>query len=55
VLRSAISQTDHTRRREPEQGLLEITVEEVVSGARNLLRNRIAKPHVAERSVAENQ
>jgi heptosyltransferase I len=37
VLRSAISLTDHTRRREPEQGLLEITVPEVVAAARKLL------------------
>jgi len=39
VLRSASSLTDHSRRDEPEQGLLEITPEEVVSAARNLLRN----------------
>jgi heptosyltransferase-1 len=37
VLRSSISLTDHTRRREPEQGLLEITVDEVVAAARKLL------------------
>jgi heptosyltransferase-1 len=38
VLRSATSMTDHSRRREPEQGLLEITPEEVVAAARKLLR-----------------
>jgi len=38
VLRSASSMTDHSRRREPEQGLLEITPEEVVTAARKLLR-----------------
>ncbi len=39
VLRSASSMTDHTRHREPEQGLLEITVGEVVGAARKLLEN----------------
>jgi heptosyltransferase-1 len=38
VLRSASSLTDHSRHREPEQGLLEITVEEVAAAARELLR-----------------
>jgi heptosyltransferase-1 len=38
VLRSASSMTDHSRRPEPEQGLLEITVGEVVAAARKLLR-----------------
>jgi heptosyltransferase-1 len=37
VLRSASSLTDHSRHREPEQGLLEITVEEVTAAARKLL------------------
>src|SRR4029077_14350274 len=37
VLRSASSLTDHTRHREPEQGLLEITVGEVVAATRKLL------------------
>jgi heptosyltransferase-1 len=37
VLRSASSLTDHTRHREPEQGLLEIGVGEVVAAARKLL------------------
>ncbi len=39
VLRSASSMTDHTRRREPDQGLLEITVAEVVAATRKLLQN----------------
>jgi len=39
VLRSASSMTDHTRRREPEQGLLEITVGEVVAATRKLLQS----------------
>lgn len=38
VLRSASSTTDHSRRRDPDQGLLEITPEEVVAAARKLLR-----------------
>jgi heptosyltransferase I len=38
VLRSASSTTDHSRHPEPEQGLLEITPEEVVAAARRLLR-----------------
>jgi heptosyltransferase-1 len=38
VLRSASSITDHTRRREPEQGLLEITVGDVVDATRKLLQ-----------------
>ncbi len=37
VLRNASSMTDHSRHREPEQGLLEITPEEVVTAARKLL------------------
>ncbi len=41
VLRSPSSVTDHARRREPEQGLLLITVGEVVSNARRLLQNRM--------------
>lgn len=39
VLRSANSSTSHARRREPEQGLLEITPEEVVSAARQVLQS----------------
>jgi len=41
VLRSASSMTDHTRRPEPEQGLLEITVGEVVAATRKLLQGLI--------------
>ena len=37
VLRSASSRTDHTRHHEPEQGLLEITVAQVVAAARSLV------------------
>jgi heptosyltransferase-1 len=37
VLRSATSMTNHARHREPEKGLLEISPEEVVAGARQLL------------------
>jgi heptosyltransferase-1 len=43
VLRSASSMTDHTRHREPEQGLLEITVSEVVAATRKLLQSHIAQ------------
>jgi len=39
VLRSASSMTDHSRRREPEQGLLEIMPEKVIAAAQTLLRN----------------
>jgi heptosyltransferase-1 len=42
VLRSANSLTDHSRHREPEQGLLEISVGEVVAGARQLLHSHVA-------------
>ena len=48
VLRSASSMTDHTRHREPEQGLLRITVGEVVAAARKLLQSPIAETHVAK-------
>ena len=37
VLRSASSLTDHSRRAEPDLGLLEISSEEVVAAARNLM------------------
>jgi heptosyltransferase-1 len=50
VLRNASSTTDHTRRPEPEQGLLEITVGEVVAAARKLLQPRIAEPGLPESS-----
>jgi len=48
VLRSASSMTDHTRQREPEQGLLEITAGEVIAAARKLLQGQFARPHGAE-------
>ena len=38
VLRSASSMTNHARHREPEQGLLEISVGEVVAATRKLLQ-----------------
>jgi len=53
VLRSTISQTDHTRHREPEQGLLAITVDEVVSAARRLLRDGNAEPPAAGQVLRE--
>jgi heptosyltransferase I len=43
VLRSAGSTTDHTRYREPERGLLEITVREVVAATRMLLQNHMVE------------
>jgi heptosyltransferase I len=43
VLRSASSVTDHTRRRDPEQGLLAITAGDVVNAARKLLQNGISE------------
>ena len=43
VLRNASSMTDHTRHREPEQGLLEITVSEVVAATRKVLQSHIAQ------------
>jgi heptosyltransferase-1 len=50
VLRSSSSLTDHTRRGEPEQGLLEITAGEVVAATRKLLRHRMAESSTAETS-----
>jgi len=50
VLRSASSMTDHTRQREPEQGLLEITAGEVIAAARKLLQGQFARPHGAEQN-----
>jgi heptosyltransferase-1 len=41
VLRSANSLTDHSRHREPEQGLLEITVADVVAATRQLLHSHL--------------
>jgi heptosyltransferase I len=55
ALRSAGSTTDHTRHREPEQGLLEITVGEVVAAARKLLQNykqEAPSPQSRSRAVA---
>jgi heptosyltransferase-1 len=54
VLRSASSMTDHTRHREPEQGLLEITVGEVVAATRKLLQGHVAEPHISEPDLAES-
>jgi heptosyltransferase I len=48
VLRSSSSLTDHTRHGEPEQGLLEITVSEVVAATRKLLRSQVAEPQIAK-------
>jgi heptosyltransferase I len=48
VLRSASSKTDHTRRREPDQGLLEITAAEVVAATRKLLQNPARETRIAE-------
>ena len=46
VLRSASSLTDHSRHGEPEQGLLEITVGDVVAASRKLLPDRAAEIHL---------
>src|ERR1700682_354612 len=48
VLRSASSLTDHSRHREPELGLLKITVDEVVAAARKLFPSPIAETRLAE-------
>ena len=53
VLRSASSMTDHTRRREPEQGLLEITARKVVAAARELLHGHVAEPYLAKPNSAK--
>jgi heptosyltransferase-1 len=45
VLRNASSVTDHTRHAAPEQGLLEIRVEEVVAATRKLLQHQTADLH----------
>ncbi len=50
VLRSASSTTDHSRRGEPEHGLLEITAAEVVAAIRKLLSNDIAVARAADTS-----
>jgi hypothetical protein len=38
-LRSPISPTTHSRRAQPDPGILEISVDEVVAAARKLLRS----------------
>ena len=48
VLRSASSLTDHTRHYEPEKGLLEITVGEVVAATRKLLQSHVAETRLAK-------
>lgn len=53
VLRSASSLTDHTRHREPEQGLLEITAREVAAAARNLLRTSTTQSRISASNVAD--
>ena len=54
VLRSANSVTDHSRHLEPEQGLLEITVDEVVAATRRLLQSsHIGTPYPAALDLAE--
>lgn len=52
VLRSASSLTDHTRHREPEQGLLEITVGEVAEEARKLLQSSMSQCRIATSNVS---
>jgi heptosyltransferase-1 len=55
VLRSANSVTDHSRHLEPEQGLLEITVDEVVAATRSLLQSsHIGTPYPAPLDLAES-
>jgi heptosyltransferase-1 len=39
VLRSPISPTTHSRRAQPDPGMLKISVDEVVAAARKLLRS----------------
>jgi heptosyltransferase I len=51
VLRNASSKTDHSRRGEPERGLLEISAEEVVAASRKLLQNPANQSHVAKATV----
>ena len=55
VLRSANSVTDHSRHLDPEQGLLEITVDEVVSATRSLLQSsHIGARYPASLDLAES-
>jgi heptosyltransferase I len=51
VLRSASSMTDHTRRGEPEQGLLEITAVQIVEATRKLLQNSVPQHHTTNSSA----
>jgi heptosyltransferase-1 len=46
VLRHASSKSDHSRHKETEQGLMQITVEEVVEVAMELLREGQDKVYV---------
>jgi heptosyltransferase I len=55
VLRSASSVTDHSRRHEPEQGLLEITVGAVVDATRELLRDQVAEGVRTNSDVSEHR
>jgi heptosyltransferase-1 len=54
VLRSANSVTDHSRHLQPEQGLLEITVEEVVAATRRLLQSYIGARYPAALDLAKS-
>jgi len=45
ALRNPASRTTHARHRQPEEGLLAVTVEHVVSSARQLLRDSTEKGH----------
>jgi heptosyltransferase-1 len=53
VLRNASSTTDHTRRRAPDQGLLEITVGEVVAAACKLLQSPKHSPENSSKHSPE--
>jgi len=53
VLRSASSMTDHTRRREPEQGLLEITAGDVVNATRKLLQSHGTESYLSGPTLSE--
>ena len=55
VLRNHSSVTDHTRHSEPEQGLLEITVAEVVAAARNLLQRDRGESYSPNNLLAKNE
>ena len=54
VLRSATSITDHSRRSGPEQGLLEITVPEVVAATRTLFHSDFVEKKPAEHHLAKS-